>query len=89
MSAYYINLFRADPFRFINTYSVDIKGWFEGLMRHGGGGMSGALVQAANAKGVCRLDFAPIGGFAGFGVSIVQVQMIPHGGIDAYWVPYR
>ncbi|BBO81734.1 hypothetical protein DSCO28_23000 [Desulfosarcina ovata subsp. sediminis] len=88
MSAYYNNLFRADPFRFINTYSVDIKGWFEGLMRHGDG-MSRALVQAANAAGVCRLDFDPVGGFFGFGVNTVQVQMIPQGGIDAYWVPYH
>jgi hypothetical protein len=58
-------------------------------MKHGGGGYSGALVSAANALGSCRLDFEPIGGVLGFAVKTVQVQMIPHGGIEGYWAPYH
>lgn len=90
MSAHYNGLFRQDPFAFINTYTVDIKTWFEGLMRRaGGGGFEGALLQAANTAKVGRFDLAPVGGFLGWGIHTVEVRMTPHGGIDAYWVPYH
>jgi hypothetical protein len=89
MSSNYNALFRNDPVRFINTYSADIKTWFEGLMLQGGGGLGGALLAAANATGFCRLDFEPVGGLLGFRINTVQVRMIPHGGIDAYWAPYH
>ena len=90
MSLKYNAMFRSDPFSFVKTYSVDIKGWFEGLMRAaGGGGIHGTLLQAANAAGACRIDFEPIGGFMNLGVDTVQARFVPNGGIDAYWVPYH
>jgi len=91
MSAYYNNLFTVDPVAFIKTYTVDIKTWFENLGR----GKTEArrvgarLVDAANALGACRVDFAPVGGVFGFGVSTVQLQFVQHAGVDAYWVPYH
>ncbi|KRB66342.1 hypothetical protein [Noviherbaspirillum sp. Root189] len=89
MSLKYNAMLRANPLGFINTYSVDIKGWFEGLMKSGGGGTNGALASAANALGACRMDFEPLGGFMGLGVDTVEARFVAHGGIDAYWVPYH
>lgn len=89
MSNHYNAMFRADPVRFVNTYSVDIKGWFEGLMRSTGNKYSHALLGAGNALGSCRMDFEPLGGFMGFGVDTVQARFVPNGGIDAHWVPYH
>jgi hypothetical protein len=33
MSTKYNAMFQQDPIGFVNRYSVDIKTWFEGLMR--------------------------------------------------------
>jgi hypothetical protein len=88
MSSYYNNLFRLDPFNFINTYTVDIKGWFEGLMRtpqdpgH-------QYYAAADEMKFCRLNFDPSEGLLGFGVQTVTAKFVGGTGIDGYWVPYK
>ena len=62
MTAYYNNLFKADPELFVNTYTVDIKTWFESLVRSLSPETrkSAALCEAANAMGACRADFEPV-----------------------------
>jgi hypothetical protein len=83
LSANYVNLFRQDPVRFVNNYTVDIKGWFEGLMNtpksHGL-----QYFLAAGEVGSCRLDFDPAGGVLGWGIDLVTAKMVAHGGVEAY-----
>jgi hypothetical protein len=91
MTAYYNNLFKADPELFVNTYTVDIKTWFESLVRSLSPETrkSAALCEAANAMGACRADFEPVdGGFFGK-TKTVQLRFVPNEGFDAYWVPYH
>jgi hypothetical protein len=88
MSAYYATLFRQDPVRFINTYTVDIKAWFEGLMRTPSD-PAHQYLQAATATGFCRFDFDPANGLFGMGADTVTAKIVGIGGIDAYWVPYH
>lgn len=91
MSDHYNHMFVADPMRFINQYSVDIKTWFENLVRRRDqhSKFYGALVGAASAAGVCRIDLAPVGGFLGAFVDTVEVRLVRHGGINVYWAPYN
>jgi hypothetical protein len=91
MSAYYNNLFKADPETFVKTYTVDIKTWFENLMRSTSleTRKGAALSEAANAMGVCRADFEPVDGGFFSKTQTVQLRFIPNEGIDAYWVPYH
>lgn len=89
MSHYYNTLFQADPVGFINTYSVDIKGWFDGLVRISGNGDNFALLDASNEAGACCMDFEPLGGIFGYLVDTVQARFVPNGGIPAHWVPYH
>jgi len=93
MSEFYTSLFKAGPEAFVNTYTVDIKSWFENLKRGKIKGMARTwgltLCDAANDKGVCRVDLTPVGGVLGYGVNTVQFELVPYGGIEAYWAPYH
>lgn len=82
-------MFKRDPFKFIETYSVDIKGWFEGMVRSSGAVTNSRLYSASNEKGVCHIDFEPVDGIFGIGISTVQARFVVNGGMDAYWVPYH
>jgi hypothetical protein len=88
MSALYNQQFIANPIGFINRYSVDIKTWFEGLMRSTSTAsrLSGMLVSFNARKGWGFFDLEPVGGFMGFGIDTVEVRMA-NDGIGAYWVP--
>ncbi len=88
VSAQYNNMFRQNPIGFVNNYTVDIKTWFEGLMRTPRD-PAHQYLQASALAGVCRFDFEPAGGFLGFGVNTVTARVVGNNGIDAYWAPYH
>ena len=93
MAQLYNSLFVKDPKQFVDSYTVDIKTWFESIMRQSIKDkkvfQSRCLLEAADQTGFCRADMDPVGGYLGFGITTVQLRFVPIGGINAYWVPYH
>lgn len=91
MASVYTQQFMQNPLNFVNQYTVDIKGWFENLNRgHDQARATGrALLAAANAAKVCRIDLDPVGGLFGFGVNTVEFRMKADGDCNAYWIPFN
>jgi hypothetical protein len=89
MPTQYTQQFMQDPLSFVNTYSVDIKTWFENLNKgHDLARATGrALLGAAGAAKVCRFDLDAVDGVWGMGVSTVEFRMKADGA-NAYWIPY-
>lgn len=92
MSQKYNALFTTDPFGFIKTYTVDIKTWFENLMRSATTQTrtDAMYKEFVERQKVGAMNLEPVGGLLGFGVDTVEFQFARVGaGIDAYWVPYH
>ncbi len=91
MSAKYCQLFTNQPIEFLQSYSVDIKTWFENLMRRNDASatLGRGLVTNAETTKNCQIDFEPVGGVFGLGVDTVEAKFTALGGVSGYWVPYH
>ncbi len=84
MSTRYNNLFQRDPFRFINSYTIEIKKSFEGLTQNREESRKDYIINKEKSECFGCFDFEPVREPNNRGINSVEFSLVQKGGIDAF-----